>query len=69
MQIKLQLFGVWLTFCVSLILFPAIQSNVKMVRAPFQHENGTEEMLTVTFSEDFGKIKTPIIVYTSVYVY
>lgn len=54
-KIKLQLFGVWLTFCVSLILFPAIQSNVKMVRAPFINENGTEEMHTITFNEEFEK--------------
>ncbi|XP_045188683.2 equilibrative nucleoside transporter 1-like isoform X2 [Mercenaria mercenaria] len=54
-KIKLQLFGVWCTFCVSLILFPAIQSNVLMVRETFANENGTETLRTVTFSEDFEK--------------
>ncbi|KAL4231708.1 Nucleoside transmembrane transporter [Mactra antiquata] len=54
-KIKLQLFGVWLTFCVSLILFPAIQSNVKMVRASFLNESGIEEYRTITFPEEFEK--------------
>lgn len=46
-KIKLQLFGVWFTFAVSLILFPAIQSSVVMVR----DENGDPHM----FSDDFEK--------------
>ncbi|XP_053406703.1 equilibrative nucleoside transporter 1-like isoform X3 [Mercenaria mercenaria] len=53
-KIKLQLFGVWCTFCVSLVLFPAIQSNVLMVRETFTNENGTESLRTVTFSEEFA---------------
>ncbi|XP_060560697.1 equilibrative nucleoside transporter 1-like [Ruditapes philippinarum] len=52
-KIKLQLFGVWCTFCVSLMLFPAIQSNVKMVRQTFVNDNGTETKQTITFSEEF----------------
>jgi len=52
-QIWLQLFGVWCTFCVSLILFPAIQSNIKMVREEVQTDNGTM-YTTQLFSEEFG---------------
>ncbi|XP_052772139.1 equilibrative nucleoside transporter 1-like [Mya arenaria] len=52
-KIWLQLFGVFMTFTVSLILFPAIQSNVRMTRETFTHDNGTNEERTVTFSEDF----------------
>ncbi|XP_060604639.1 equilibrative nucleoside transporter 1-like [Ruditapes philippinarum] len=52
-KIKLQLFGVWCTFCVSLMLFPAIQSNVKMVRQTFVNDNGIETEQTITFSEEF----------------
>ncbi|XP_060564925.1 equilibrative nucleoside transporter 1-like [Ruditapes philippinarum] len=54
-KIKLQLFGVWLTFCVSLILFPAIQSNVAMIKEPFTNDNGTEVYRTVLFNEEFEK--------------
>lgn len=57
LQIWLQLFGVWCTFCVSLILFPAIQSNILMVREEFEGENGTEYR-TVLFSEEFGMCLT-----------
>lgn len=52
-KIWLHLFGVWCTFCVSLILFPAIQSNVKMMREKFTDANGTDFYSTVTFSEEF----------------
>ena len=47
LQIWLQLFGVWFVFTVTLMLFPAIQSSVKMMR----DENGMPYM----FSDDFGE--------------
>lgn len=46
-KIWLQLFGVWFVFTVTLILFPAIQSSVRMMR----DENGVPYM----FSDDFEK--------------
>lgn len=47
-KIWLQLFGVWFVFTVSLILFPAIQSNIRMLRHP-----DTDK--PYLFSEDFEK--------------
>ncbi|KAH3788181.1 hypothetical protein DPMN_166314, partial [Dreissena polymorpha] len=54
-KIWLQLFGVWCTFCVSLILFPSIQSNIQMVRQTIPGPNGTQLTTTVLFSEEFEK--------------
>lgn len=47
-KIWLQLFGVWFVFTVTLILFPAIQSSIRMMRDP-------DTGMPYLFSDDFEK--------------